>query len=460
MRRCVRLACASLFIALAPAVAAAQIKLEKSEPGEAVNLATAPTALRFWFSEAPSGRHTRFKLTDGDGYLVYLGSIKNFDNDERSLIVPIAGRLTPGQYYINWSSMGADSAAVSGRIKFRVLGVEEARIAAAADSQVMHPVEDKKVLVRPDEDNGAAATPMYSIARALSYVALIVIIGAPIFRTGVVSRVPTRGGKSFDPQIEAAMAPKAAIACGVFLFVALIRLFLQHRVMVSGLQGNTASLHLGFMSLATSWGRIWLIECGMVFASLVGFLLAIWRIPGGWVLSLVSGFVLIFVGPLSGHAGATQQAVLQSAFFGALHLAGIAGWLGCTFWLSVAGLPALRSSGEARARRVADLVNVFAPIALTSGAVLVIAGAYSAWLRLGNVQALWTTSYGITLIVKLVAVLITAAIVDINWQRAKPSLGRRGASAMLAQSLRKELLLALAVVVITAILAGLPSPSR
>ncbi|MDB4917669.1 MAG: copper resistance protein [Gemmatimonadetes bacterium] len=440
--------------ALVPLRVSAQIKLEKADPGDGVKQATAPTAIRFWFSEAPAGKYTRVKLTDSMGYMVYLSPPRNFDNDERAIAYPIAGRLLPGLYHVSWTSEGADSTLRSGKFSFHVLPVD------SSAAQMSDTGNAKPLPVRPDDDNGSAATTAYSIARALSYAMLVIIIGASVFRSVIVTRTRTRGGVSTDPDIEAAMAWRAAAACAVFLFIALIRLFLQHRIMVSGLQGNTVGLHLGFMGLATRWGTVWLVQCGLVVFALASFLLAHWRIAGAWIFAGLASGALVLVSPMGAHAGATQQNMVQSVIFEALHLAGVAGWLGSLFWLAVAGLPVLRNSGEARARRVADLVHAFSPVALGSAALLTMSGGVSAWLRLGSGVALWTTSYGIALIVKVVTVLIIAGVSDYNWQRARPALGRRGASAQLAGTVKVELMVSVLVILATAVLAGLPSPSR
>jgi putative copper export protein/methionine-rich copper-binding protein CopC len=452
---------ALLLAVVVPATASAQIKLEKSDPGDGTQNASAPTILRFTFSELPDGLHSRFRLTDSAGYVVYLGTPKGFDNDGRNVAVPIAGRLTAGLYHVEWATVGADSVPASGKISFHVLSDTTSSSAGGIDSSALASFDVKVVpVVRPDEDNGSAASVVYSTARFLSSTALIIIMGAAVFRFGVVTRTRMRGGKAADAQIEAAMILPGLIAAGVFLFVAPIRLFLQHRIMVAGLGGAVGGLNIGFMGLSTRFGTVWMIQCSLVSLALVGFLLARWRIPGGWVVIAGSSVFLALASPFAGHAGATQQSKVSSIIFAAVHLVGVVGWLGTLFWLSVAALPVLRRSGEARARRVSDLVQVFMPIALISSAIMILSGVISGWLRLASLSALWSTSYGIALIVKLAVVLVVAAVSDYDWSQAKPALGRRGASAKLAKTVRVELVIGVIVVLVTAVLAGLPSPSR
>ena len=53
---------------------------------------------------------------------------------------------------------------------------------------------------------------------------------------------------------------------------------------------------------------------------------------------------------------------------------------------------------------VADLVNAFSSLALVSAGVLATFGVITAWQHLHTLAALWTTPYGVTLIVKLLVV--------------------------------------------------------
>jgi copper transport protein len=107
---------------------------------------------------------------------------------------------------------------------------------------------------------------------------------------------------------------------------------------------------------------------------------------------------------------------------------------------------------------VADLVNSFSPLALTAATIVALTGATTAWLHLKRVSALYTTSYGITLIVKLLLVLIVAMLGAWNWKRVRPSLGAEGSEHMIRRSSRMELTFAGLVLIATSVLVTLPSP--
>jgi copper transport protein len=71
---------------------------------------------------------------------------------------------------------------------------------------------------------------------------------------------------------------------------------------------------------------------------------------------------------------------------------------------------------------------------------------------------LWSTPYGITLIVKLAFVIAVFALGAWNWRRQRPMLGTEPAAAAIRRSAAAELTVAGVVLVITSLLVSLPSP--
>jgi len=107
---------------------------------------------------------------------------------------------------------------------------------------------------------------------------------------------------------------------------------------------------------------------------------------------------------------------------------------------------------------VADLVNAFSPLALVSAAVLAAFGVITAWQHLHTLAALWTTPYGVTLVIKLLMVGIVLALGAWNWRRQRPLLGSESGAVKLRRTATSELIAAGVVLAITAILVSLPSP--
>jgi copper transport protein len=145
----------------------------------------------------------------------------------------------------------------------------------------------------------------------------------------------------------------------------------------------------------------------------------------------------------------------------AVHILAASTWLGTLLVLMLIGIRGVirsASTGVQRAQLVADLVNSFSPLALVAASVVAITGATTAWLHLKRISSLWTTSYGIALIVKLVLVLTVAVLGAWNWRRVRPSLGGEGSEHVIRKSATMELTFAALVLVATSVLVSLPSP--
>jgi copper transport protein len=194
------------------------------------------------------------------------------------------------------------------------------------------------------------------------------------------------------------------------------------------------------------------VGAALLFATLLGFALAIARVGFGWGLAAlgVLGDPLsgLFLGPL------TRMVNPLHKLAGGL-------WIGTLFMLVAAGIvPLLKSAltAERRAALVTALVRAFSPLALTSTAFLALFGVITAWRHLHVLSNLWTTPYGITLIVKLLAVGGVLALGAWNWRRQKPRLGSEAGAHGLRKSATGELAAAFVVLMITAVLVSLPSP--
>ena len=144
-----------------------------------------------------------------------------------------------------------------------------------------------------------------------------------------------------------------------------------------------------------------------------------------------------------------------------LHIAAASLWLGTLMVLVVAGIAAvLRSTlpGLRRGELVAYLVNRFSPLALSAAGLLAVTGVVTAVRHLKYVAALWTTSYGITFLVKLALVGVVLGLGAWNWRRVRPRLGSERSALDIRRSSMAELTVAAIVLAVTALLVNLPAP--
>jgi putative copper resistance protein D len=244
--------------------------------------------------------------------------------------------------------------------------------------------------------------------------------------------------------------------CALFLVSALVKLYLQNQMMTDDV--GLDATHMRTMAMETHWGGAWLIQFAAGVATFVGFVLAARRHAAGWPIAALACIVLAMTPALAGHAAASERLQTVSVLTDTLHVIGAAGWLGSLLWLVAVGILVQPVTGESRGARVALLARSFSPAALSFAALVTATGVVSAWLRLGTVPALWGTSYGQVLLLKL-AVLTGAAGTGLyNWKRIQPTLGTDGATDRLARSATIELGIGLVVIVVTAVLVAMPTP--
>ena len=193
-------------------------------------------------------------------------------------------------------------------------------------------------------------------------------------------------------------------------------------------------------------------KLAMLALAFVGFALVRVAPSAGWGLAAI-GVLFTALQPL--YTGKLSSKV------NAVHIVAASTWLGTLLVLSLIGIRGVMkssSAGRQRAEVVSDLVNAFSPLALTAAAIVALTGVTTAWLHLKRIPALWTTSYGIALIVKLVFVLIVVVLGAWNWKRVRPSLGVEGTEETIRRSATMELTFAGLVLIATSVLVTLPSP--
>lgn len=425
-----------------------------------------PHVIRLWFSEKPELSLTKVTLSDSGGTRVPLGAPAPDVDGPLAVSIPIPGALAAGRYTVSWSTAAADGHPSKGHVTFRVIASSATVPAVAfpsAATSAATPVARGTIPSRTapattgSEDAAASViTPAFVAVRTISFAALLAMIGAAAFRFGVLPR--TEGlDAATKSAIATTIASRCVVAAGLFLLASLARLYLQNRMMTGDLSMDAA--HMRAMSMGTNWGAAWRFQFGAGALALVAFLLAQRTGTIGWALVAPVIVALALATAVGGHAGASERLPALAVLDDCLHILAAAGWMGSLLWMAVAGVPIIQSSSEGRAQRAAALVHAFSPVALGCAALVGTTGIASAWLRLGDVSALWSTSYGQLLLVKLALLLALAATGFHNWRRVRPSLGTDDATARLERSAAIELGIGLLVIIVTAILVATSTPT-
>jgi len=280
-----------------------------------------------------------------------------------------------------------------------------------------------------------------AITELVQFVGYFLAIGAVGFRFGVVRR--TRGIS--DEAKEILRADKAAV-------FGMIGVLLIGLALVGGPYINAITRNKTFTESLPKNLSAFEFKLAILALALVGFALVRVASSVGWTLAAIGILFAvlqpIYTGKLSGKVNA-------------VHILAASTWLGTLLVLTMIGIRGVIKSaaaGQQRAELVYDLVNSFSPLALTAATIVGITGLTTAWLHLKRVSSLWTTSYGLTLIVKLILVGIVVALGAWNWRRVRPSLGDEGSELTIRRSATMELTFAALVLIATSVLVTLPSP--
>lgn len=109
-----RLAIVALF------TSSAHIHLMRSQPSANDTVATAPAALRFWFSERPELAVTMVKLTSAAGTSVALAPLAVDTGANAPLVAAVKGAIAAGKYSVMWRTTATDGHPASGHFDFVV----------------------------------------------------------------------------------------------------------------------------------------------------------------------------------------------------------------------------------------------------------------------------------------------------------------------------------------------------
>lgn len=262
-----------------------------------------------------------------------------------------------------------------------------------------------------------------------------------------------------DAQLHADPRPDASGIAGTVISaerggarIGLIGSILFLGDLLASIVATAADKQIGFAAAVQRGGPALMTPLLLGALLILSFALALGRIRAGWIVALIAGLVLALRSVATGKWASMVNPVHELA---------ASLWLGTLLVLVVAGLPAvLRSQlgSERRGALIAELVAHFSPLALGAGGLLGITGVITAWRHLKFVAALWTTSYGYALDLKLVVVAIVFGLGAWNWKRMTPRLGAESAAYELRRSAKAELAFAAIVLAITAVLVSLPSP--
>jgi len=284
-------------------------------------------------------------------------------------------------------------------------------------------------------------------SRAIWYAGIVGVIGACAFRLVVSPAVAS--GSPADVPASAGLIAAALLVAGT-----LARLYAQAYVSFGLDEPLTSELVWIVATDLPPWSAGWLAQFAVSVATVGAFA---WRRAARLPPPAVSAIAVAIAAsaPLTGHAVAQPGASALPVVLQAAHVLGAGTWIGGLFVLSL-----VLARRSAAAMPVKAVVDGFSPVALTAASVLAASGGLTALLYVPALDALWTTSYGRALLVKVALSAGVAAMGLVNWRIIRPRLADAGIAARLRRTARIELSLAAAVLLMTALLVGLPQPGE
>jgi copper transport protein len=417
------LAVAAVLAVAAPA--AAHAVLVSSDPVDGSRLDASPARVTLHFDEtvqlAPGG----IRALSTDGTRVDTAQPRQTDHGT-SIVLPLRPDLPRGSYTVTWRVVSADTHVVTGSISFGVR--QNARSVTAATTAPLTPVD-----------------AIADAATGLGYLGAVLAFGLAAagrllwpwsLRTRRLRLLGWIGG--------------GALAIGT-----LLELLLQGpRATGSGLAGALQFDDLG-QTLASGSGVALVVRLALLAALALA---RPWRAtagPASWLPRLLLAVAVLVTIAVPGHAGAGPDAAIAIPV-ATLHLAAMCLWLGGLVSLAAIVLPRWKAAGRIHPR----LVGSWSLAAFVSVAVLILTGEYQAWREVQPVPSLWSTGYGITLLVKIglvIAALLVALAVRHRWIVPRPSaaIGYRA----LRRSIAIETAIVALVVGVTTVLVAQPPAS-
>jgi copper transport protein len=418
-RLLVLVATAAALVLARPGPAGAHAELVSSEPAPGAQLDSAPPAVVLTFTESVEMPEDGVELLDATGERVDIPAPEHPGGD-RSVVQVDLPDLDDGAYVVSWRIISEDSHPISGAFTFAVGD------ASVADAQA----------VAGDVEAGSGASDslgiVFGIDRFVAFAGLVVLVGG-------IGFVLTLWPAGLDDRRARRII---AGAWGAAFLATAAGIALQAAYAEGGTPADAFDLGLVGDELGSKVARIWLVRLVLLVVVAAGARfatrsLAASRLPAGgedgsaapapprvpdevtYVAAILGLAVLVTVS-YAGHASSGRWVPLAMVA-DVVHLASVSAWLGGLTLLGLCVLrPVVTDGGPQSIAAIDRVVGRFSTVAFVSVVAIVASGVVQGWRQLGSVSALWDTTYGRLLVVKvvLVGLMLVAAALSRAWVRS------------------------------------------
>jgi copper transport protein len=441
---------AAAALAVAPAFASAHAYLVRTSPAASRVLNTPPKSVGLTFDEAVEPRFAIISVTDARGTQLTAGPVHRSPTDPDTLLVAVRPNLPQGWYLIYWRAISVDGHPVQGAFTYA--------IGPNPGPAPQFPVP--KV-------SASAVTAQLLIARWAMFLTVMSAIGLYVMRI-LIARPAVRRARPTSLR-----ALSWAFVLASILGLITIPVYLDFAIANDSLRSvfDLGALVPLFRVTAFARGYLDLELCFALFC--VAAWISLWldradrrrrsvaELAAQTGALLAAAVALVIPGTV-GHAGQTSPRGL-SVPLDWIHLIAGALWLGALIGLLVLWFS---TAADRRVPALSVVVPRCSNVALVSVLVLLASGAAATIVHMPALSALWATSYGVAILVKIGLLVTAIALASGNLLRAKPRLVAArerpelgaGAANLLRNLIGSEAVIVAGAVFTAAILSSLAPP--
>ncbi|MEV6580393.1 copper resistance protein CopC [Streptomyces sp. NPDC051582] len=381
---------ASLFALLLGGAgpAFAHAGLSGTDPADGSVLKTGPQYVTLTFTESVGFSDDSLRVLSPKNERVNPRPAQHVDGKDDTARVELSGNLPQGSYTVAWRVVSADGHPISGAFVFSVGQPSETAAVVATGS--------------PDE---TAVGRLYGVLRYVAYSGLALLVGAAAFASVCW------------PAAGSVRPVRRTLALGWVALTASTVALLLLRGPYEAAGPLTSAFDVALLGRTVTGRPGAALVARLLLLALAAVLFGRWaRRPGAGdpgVRVRMAGALLAAALAVTWAAAEHASAGIQVALampVAALHLLAMGVWLGGLVTL----LLLLRRRGSEGREVPASAIGRFSALAFGAVAVLVGTGVYQSWRQVGSWQALSTTSYGKTLLVKVAAVVLVLCVASFS----------------------------------------------
>lgn len=428
-----KLVAGSMFVAvlLSHSSAFGHARLVHSRPEANSTLKESPKIVELWFSEELESTVSTIIVTDQNGKHVDKNNVTLAEGNKKLQID--LEELGSGTYTVEWKALSTDQHTMKGKFTFNVALAENVVNTSTPTHPSSHTTQ--QTAQRPpglpqvaESTEESGSTRMMSVVRWLQYLAMMSLVGGFAFTLLVLGPALRADGGSVSVSGKSdamALSLRRILllswwSVALLILTTFVSLVQQASAVFDGtIQESLSPSVLGQVLTRTGYGGGWLLQAAGAFA-LVIIIFLLGRTlkqspakePGAlWWIALLVGVVLLVAPSWTGHAAAANKEFRLAVVSDWLHLVAGAFWVGGLFHLALTVGSVLRGFDKReRPGMLHRIVRLFTRVAIPTVILLVLAGSYNTWAHVESFGALWSTTYGRTLLLKLVLVTLMLAL--------------------------------------------------